>query len=86
MLLSFVEECGAEAVDLGIVSDKKGEIEKLVEKALSEADIVITSGAFNRNISVLSIVFWPRQGCTTVSPARGTKGTFEINVHWTFFS
>ena len=45
MLLSFVEECGAKAIDLGIVSDKKGEIEKLVERGLSEADILITSGA-----------------------------------------
>jgi putative molybdopterin biosynthesis protein len=43
-LSAAVLECGGEAVNLGIVPDKKDKLTKALKQALASADVVITSG------------------------------------------
>lgn len=43
-LIAAVKEAGGEPVNLGIIPDKKNELEKVFTKALGSADVVITSG------------------------------------------
>jgi molybdenum cofactor synthesis domain-containing protein len=43
-LSAAVLECGGEAINLGIVPDKKDEIKAALKQALASADVVLTSG------------------------------------------
>jgi putative molybdopterin biosynthesis protein len=43
-LSAAVKEAGGEPINLGIIPDKKNELEKVFIKALGSADVVITSG------------------------------------------
>ena len=43
-LSAAVQEAGGEPINLGIIPDKKNELEKVLTKALRSADVVITSG------------------------------------------
>ncbi len=49
-ICSAIEENGGESIFLGIARDKKEEIEKLVEKGLEIADIVVTSGGTSAGV------------------------------------
>lgn len=43
-LMSALRQAGAEPLDLGIVKDKAGSLETLIERGLTEADALLTSG------------------------------------------
>ncbi len=43
-LMSAVHQTGAEPLDLGIIKDKEGSLETLLEQGLQEADVLLTSG------------------------------------------
>ena len=43
-LMSAVRQAGATPIDLGIVGDKAGNLETIIERGLSEADVLLTSG------------------------------------------
>lgn len=43
-LMGVVRQAGAEPLDLGIVQDKPGSLEALIERGLAEADALLTSG------------------------------------------
>lgn len=43
-LMSVVQQAGAQPLDLGIVQDEPGSLETLIERGLSEADALLTSG------------------------------------------
>lgn len=43
-LMSVVRQAGAEPLDLGIVRDKAGNLEEIIERGLAEADALLTSG------------------------------------------
>ncbi len=43
-LMSAVRQAGAEPLDLGIIKDKEGSLEALIERGLQEADVLLTSG------------------------------------------
>ena len=43
-LMNAVRQAGAEPIDMGIVKDKAGMLEQTIERALEEADVLLTSG------------------------------------------
>ncbi len=43
-LMGAVRQAGAEPLDLGIIQDKAGSLESLIERGLAEADVLLTSG------------------------------------------
>lgn len=47
-LAAQVEECGAEAVRLGIVADERTALRRAIERGLQEADVVLTIGGVSK--------------------------------------
>lgn len=43
-LIAAVREAGADAIDLGIITDQEGHLEETIERGLKEADVLVTSG------------------------------------------
>lgn len=43
-LIGAAQQGGADTVDLGIVSDEAGHLEEIIERGLTEADVLVTSG------------------------------------------
>jgi molybdopterin molybdotransferase len=67
MLLSLVGRAGAEAVDLGILKDRKDELARRLRQAAADCDLVLTSGGVSTGEedhvkpaveSIGSLVFW----------------------------
>jgi molybdopterin molybdotransferase len=67
MLLSLVQRVGAEAIDLGILRDRQGELALRLRQAAGQCDLVLTSGGVSTGEedhvkpaveSIGSLVFW----------------------------
>ena len=67
MLLSLVQRAGAEAIDLGILKDRQGELAMRLKQAAGQCDLVLTSGGVSTGEedhvkpaveSIGSLVFW----------------------------
>ncbi len=43
-LIGAAQQAGANTIDLGIVGDEAGHLEKIIERGLAEADVLVTSG------------------------------------------
>ncbi len=80
-LMSAVRQAGGIALDLGIVRDKQGQLEQIIERGLAQADALLTSGGVSMGQLDLVKPYLARRGTVhfgRVNTKPGKPVTFAV--------